>query len=85
MPTLSPKRQITLPKALCDRLQVSPGDVLEILEHPKNIDVNNELAWIAYNTKDMAKAKEYLKAAQSTGSKNPELLKRATAINNSKS
>ena len=33
MPTLSPKRQITLPKALCDRLQVSPGDVLEILEH----------------------------------------------------
>ena len=30
---------------------------------------------------DIAKAKEYLKAAESTGSKNPELLKRATAIN----
>lgn len=59
--------------------------MMEYNVRPKNIDVNNELAWIAYNTKDMAKAKEYLKAAQSTGSKNPELLKRATAINNSKS
>lgn len=39
MPTLSPKRQITLPKELCDRLQVSPGDVLEILEHKGRITV----------------------------------------------
>jgi len=39
MPTLSPKRQITLPKALCDRLQVSPGDALEILEHKGRITI----------------------------------------------
>ena len=39
MPTLSPKRQITLPKALCDRLQVSPGDELEILEHKGRITI----------------------------------------------
>ncbi|MEJ7611514.1 MAG: tetratricopeptide repeat protein [Ferruginibacter sp.] len=48
---------------------------------PKNIDVNNELAWIAYSQKDMVQAQNYLKAAQSTGSKNPELLQRATLIN----
>ena len=59
--------------------------MMEYNIRPKNIDVNNELAWIAYNQKDMAKAKEYLKTAMSTGSKNPELLKRATAINNAKS
>lgn len=33
MPILSPKRQVTLPKALCDRLAVTPGDDLDILEH----------------------------------------------------
>lgn len=54
---------------------------MEYAIRPKNIDVNNELAWIAYNQKDNAKAKEYLKTALSTGSKNPELLVRATAIN----
>ena len=48
---------------------------------PKNIDVNNELAWIAYSQNDFAKAKEYIKTANSTGSKNPELLQRAAAIN----
>ncbi len=48
---------------------------------PKNIDVNNELAWIAYNQNDFVKAKEYLKAALSTGSKNPELMQRAASIN----
>jgi tetratricopeptide (TPR) repeat protein len=55
--------------------------MMEYAIRPKNIDVNNELAWIAYNQKDITKAKEYLKVAESTGSKNPELLKRATAIN----
>ena len=59
--------------------------MMEYSVRPKNIDVNNELAWIAYNQKDMAKAKEYLKTALSTGSKNPELLKRSTVINNVKS
>jgi len=55
--------------------------MMEYSVRPKNIDVNNELAWIAYNQKDNVKAKGYLKTALSTGSKNPELLIRATAIN----
>jgi tetratricopeptide (TPR) repeat protein len=55
--------------------------MMEYAIRPKNIDVNNELAWIAYSQSDIAKAKEYLKAAESTGSKNPDLLKRAAAIN----
>ena len=55
--------------------------MMEYAIRPKNIDVNNELAWIAYSQNDIAKAKEYLKAAESTGSKNPELLKRAAVIN----
>lgn len=54
--------------------------LMEYAIRPKNIDVNNELAWIAYNQNDISKAKEYLKAAESTGSKNPELLKRAAVI-----
>lgn len=33
MPTLSSKRQVTLPKELCDRLGVMPGDDLDILDH----------------------------------------------------
>jgi tetratricopeptide (TPR) repeat protein len=52
---------------------------------PKNIDINNELAWIAYNKKDMAKAKTYIQTALATGSKNVELLQRAVLINNAKS
>jgi len=55
--------------------------LLEYNIRPKNIDVNNELAWIAYNQKDIPQAKEYLKTALSTGSKNPELLQRAALIN----
>ena len=33
MPILSAKRQITLPKELCDRLNIQPGDDLSIVEH----------------------------------------------------
>ncbi len=55
--------------------------MMEYAIRPKNIDVNNELAWIAYNQKNVAKAKEYLKTATSTSSKNPELLKRSALIN----
>jgi tetratricopeptide (TPR) repeat protein len=54
---------------------------IEYVIRPNNIEVNNELAWIAYNQKDMAKAKEHLTKAMATGSKNPELLKRSMAIN----
>lgn len=39
MPTLSIKRQITLPKELCDRLMVEPGDDLDILEHGGHITI----------------------------------------------
>lgn len=28
---LRPKRQVTLPKEICDRLGIEPGDVLELL------------------------------------------------------
>lgn len=33
MPLLSSKRQITIPKALCDRLHVQPGDEIDIVEY----------------------------------------------------
>jgi AbrB family looped-hinge helix DNA binding protein len=39
MPILSPKRQVTLPKELCDRLRVRPGDQVEFLEHGGRITV----------------------------------------------
>jgi AbrB family looped-hinge helix DNA binding protein len=39
MPILSPKRQVTLPKELCDRLHVAPGDDLTILEHQGRITI----------------------------------------------
>ncbi|MDP1698661.1 MAG: AbrB/MazE/SpoVT family DNA-binding domain-containing protein [Xanthomonadaceae bacterium] len=39
MPVLSPKRQVTLPKELCDRLAVAPGDDLDIVEHNGHITI----------------------------------------------
>ena len=48
---------------------------------PTNIDVNKELAWIAYKEKDLKKATEYLHVALRTNSKDPELLRRAAEIN----
>ena len=30
---MSPKRQITLPKELCDRLHAQPGDEIDFAEH----------------------------------------------------
>jgi AbrB family looped-hinge helix DNA binding protein len=39
MPVLSSKRQVTLPKALCDRLRVEPGDHLEFVEHNGRITI----------------------------------------------
>ncbi len=43
MPTLSSKRQITLPKELCDRLEVVPGDGLEVFEHNGRITILKKL------------------------------------------
>lgn len=39
MPILSTKRQITLPKELCNRLHIAPGDDLAILEHKGRITI----------------------------------------------
>ncbi|MCC7325464.1 MAG: AbrB/MazE/SpoVT family DNA-binding domain-containing protein [Burkholderiales bacterium] len=39
MPILSPKRQVTLPKELCDRLRIGPGDQVEFLEHDGRITI----------------------------------------------
>ncbi len=55
----------------------------EYAARPQNIDVNNTLAWIAYKKGDFPKAMEYLKVAMRTGSKDPEMLYRASAISQS--
>jgi tetratricopeptide (TPR) repeat protein len=47
---------------------------------PMNIDVNQALAWVHYNLQQNDKAMLYIKAAMKTGSKDPELLKRASLI-----
>jgi len=39
MSVLSQRRQITLPKALCERLLVQPGDDLLFLEHRGRITI----------------------------------------------
>jgi bifunctional DNA-binding transcriptional regulator/antitoxin component of YhaV-PrlF toxin-antitoxin module len=39
MSVLSQKRQITVPKALCDRLFVQPGDDLAFFEHQGRITI----------------------------------------------
>ena len=39
MPILSPKRQVTIPKELCDRLRVQPGDDLDMLEYDGRITI----------------------------------------------
>ena len=39
MHKLSSKRQITLPKALCDQLSIDSGDFVEIFEHNGRITV----------------------------------------------
>ena len=39
MPVLNQKRQITLPKTLCEKLLVQPGDDLAVLEHQGRITI----------------------------------------------
>jgi AbrB family looped-hinge helix DNA binding protein len=39
MPIISAKRQITLPKELCDQLGIYPGDEVDILEYGGKITV----------------------------------------------
>jgi tetratricopeptide (TPR) repeat protein len=54
--------------------------LMEYAVRPNNIDVNKELAWIAYKKNEINKAKQYLTAAKSTNNKDPELIKRAGLI-----
>ena len=46
----------------------------EYNRRPKNIDVNETMAWVYYNKKDYAKARTFLDAAFITQSNNPSLL-----------
>lgn len=52
----------------------------EYAVRPQNIDVNAALAWIAHKKGDNAKASEYMKTALRTGTKDPEVLWRASEI-----
>lgn len=52
----------------------------EYKNRPKNIDVNNALAWVYFKQNDLKKAQEHVQIAMRTGSKDPELLQRAGAI-----
>lgn len=52
----------------------------EYVHRPMNIDVNHAMAWASYKNKETGKAKEYLKTALKTGSKDPELRERAALI-----
>ena len=36
---VSSRRQVTLPKELCDRLRIGPGDQIEFLEHNARITI----------------------------------------------
>lgn len=55
----------------------------EYQARPGNIDVNKELAWIHFKKNNIAKAKEHLRLAKSTNSKDPELLERQELIERS--
>ncbi len=52
----------------------------EYQKRPKNIDVNHALAWVYFNQKNLAKAHEHMLLALRTGSKDPELLRQAGAV-----
>jgi tetratricopeptide (TPR) repeat protein len=57
--------------------------MLEYEVRPSNIDVNQALAWISFKTKNIPAAQKYMTAAFATGSKDPELLWKASEIEKS--
>ncbi len=57
--------------------------LIEYNRRPKNIDVNETLAWVKFLKGDMKEANEYINVALSTHSKNPTLLCKAAIIKNS--
>ena len=52
----------------------------EYQKRPKNIDVNHALAWVYFKQKNLSKAHEHMQVALRTGSKDPELLRQAGAV-----
>lgn len=52
----------------------------EYASRPLNIDVNSAMAWASYKNNEKEKAAGYIRAALKTGSKDPELKKRAAMI-----
>ncbi len=52
----------------------------EYKKRPKNIDVNHALAWVYFKEKNLQQAQQHIQVALRTGSKDPELLQRAGAI-----
>lgn len=52
----------------------------EYKKRPKNIDVNHALAWAYFNQRDFKHAQQHMDVALRTGSKDPELLRQAGAI-----
>ncbi len=52
----------------------------EYQRRPRNIDVNECLAWAYFKNGETAEAKKYISPALSTGSTNPRLLARAAMI-----
>lgn len=52
----------------------------EYRKRPKNIDVNHALAWVYFNQHELKNARQHMEVALRTGSKDPELLQQAGAI-----
>jgi tetratricopeptide (TPR) repeat protein len=52
----------------------------EFGKRPDNIDVNHALSWVYFQEKNLDKAQQHMKVAMRTGSKDPELLQMASAI-----
>jgi tetratricopeptide (TPR) repeat protein len=50
---------------------------------PANIDVNQEIAWVSYQLNKTEEARQYIKMATRTGSKDPELLEKVASIGKS--
>ena len=65
MPILSPKRQVTLPKELCDRLVVQPGDDLDFLEHRGRITIIKKVRGSSKGIAKHLKANKQVSEAES--------------------
>ena len=65
MPILSSKRQITLPKVLCDRLGVLPGDDLEIFEHAGRLTIVKKIKGRSHGALKHLKADKRYSEAES--------------------